>query len=67
MAAGFTVGEPVDRTTLALDAASAGGSVGPAPVSLATVMGPDFRTMLTNLGSALRSGVVAPVQIIATR
>ena len=66
-AAGFEVGEPVDRTKLALDAAAAAGAAGAPPVSLGTLMGPDFRTMFANLGAALRGGLVAPVQIIATR
>lgn len=66
-AAGFTVGEPVDRTRMALEAAAAAGEQGPPPVSLATVMGPDFMTMFANLGAALRAGILAPVQIIATR
>ncbi|NDH23274.1 MAG: class I SAM-dependent methyltransferase [Actinobacteria bacterium] len=37
------------------------------PVSLATLMGPDFDAMFTNIGAALRGGLLAPVQIIATR
>lgn len=67
VAAGFDVAEPVDRTRLALDASAAASASGPPPVSLGTLMGPDFRTMFTNLGAALRGGLVAPVQIIATR
>ena len=64
--AGFSVGEPVNRTQLALDAAAAAAEAGPPPVSLATLMGSDFATMFANLGAALRAGVLAPVQIIAT-
>jgi SAM-dependent methyltransferase len=65
--AGFSAGAPIDRTQLALDAAAAAGAAGPPPVSLATVMGPDFATMFRNLGAALRAGALAPVQIVATR
>ncbi|MEO0492112.1 MAG: methyltransferase domain-containing protein [Actinomycetota bacterium] len=66
-AAGFTVSAPVDRTRLALDAAAAAAASGPPPVSLATLMGPDFGAMFANLGAAIRAGLVAPVQIVATR
>ncbi|MEM9466410.1 MAG: methyltransferase domain-containing protein [Actinomycetota bacterium] len=66
-AAGFTVSDPEDHTRLSLDAAAAAGAGGPPPVSLATVMGPDFATMFANLGAALRGGVLAPIQIVATR
>lgn len=66
-AAGFAiVGDPVDRTEMALQAAAAAGEKGPPPASLATLMGPDFMTMFANLGAAVRGGVLAPVQIIAT-
>lgn len=64
--AGFDVGEPLDRTDMALRAAAAAGEKGPPPASLATLMGPDFGTMFANLGAAVRGGVLAPVQIIAT-
>jgi hypothetical protein len=30
-------------------------------------MGPDFDAMFTNIAAALRGGLLAPVQIIATR
>ena len=66
-AAGFEVGEPIDRTGLALEVAAAATAAGPPPVSLATLMGPDFATMFGNLGAALRARRLAPVQIIATR
>jgi hypothetical protein len=66
-AGGFVVSEPVDRTQMALQATAAASEQGPTPVSLATVMGPDVSTMLANLGAALRSGILAPMQIIATR
>ena len=66
-AAGFTVTEPANRAQLALQAAAAAAEQGPPPASLATVMGPDFMTMFANLGAALRGGILAPVQIIATR
>ena len=66
-AAGFAVAAPEDRTQMALQAAAAAGEQGPPPASLATVMGPDFMTMFANLGAALRGGVLAPVQILATR
>ena len=66
-AAGFTCDEPVNRTAMALQAAAAAGEQGPPPASLLTVMGPDFATMFTNLGAAIRGGVLAPVQIIARR
>lgn len=65
--AGFTTADPIDRTQMALDAAAAAGAAGPSPVSLATVMGPEFATMFANLGAALRGGMVAPVQIDAAR
>jgi len=65
-AAGFHVTEPVDQTRLALDAAAARSEI-PSPVSLATVMGPDFATMFANVGTALRTGLIAPVQVVATR
>ena len=48
-------------------AAAAGDEQGTAALSLATVMGPNFLTMFENLRAALRSGILAPVQIIATR
>ena len=67
VAAGFDVAEPIDRTQLALDATAAASAAGPPPVSLATLMGPDFDAMFTNIGAALRGGLLAPVQIIATR
>ena len=66
-AAGFAVGDPVDRTRLALDAAAAAGANGPPLVSLATVMGPEFSTMFANLGAALGDGVLAPIEIVAVR
>jgi hypothetical protein len=65
-AAGFHITERVDQTRLALDAASARSEI-PSPVSLATVMGPDFATMFTNVGTALSTGLIAPVQVVATR
>lgn len=67
LGAGFAVDEPVDRTTLALEAAAAARADGPPPVSLATIMGPDFATMFSNLAAALQGGLLAPVQIVATR
>ena len=67
MAAGFDVAEPIDRTQFVLDATAAAGRAGPPPVSLATLMGPDFEAMFSNIGAALRGGLLAPVQIIATR
>lgn len=66
-AAGFTCGDPVDRTEMALRAAAAAREQGPPPASLMTVMGPDFASMAANLVAAVRGGVLAPVQIIATR
>ena len=63
----FEVGEPVDLTQLALTAAEGARASGPPPVSLATVMGPDFATMFQNLGAALRDGALAPVLLVATR
>ena len=65
--AGFSAGEPIDRTQMALQAAAAAGEQGPPPVSLATLMGPDFATMFGNVAAAVRGGILAPVQIIATR
>lgn len=65
--AGFEVAEPVDRSELALAAAAAAAEAGPPPASLASVMGPDFAAMFGNLAAAVRGGVLAPVQIIATR
>ena len=61
------VAEPIDRTQLALEATAAASAAGPPPVSLATLMGPDFDAMFANIGAALRGGLLAPVQIIATR
>ena len=52
---------------LALEATAAASAAGPPPVSLATLMGPDFDAMFANIGAALRGGLLAPVQIIATR
>ena len=66
-AAGFDVGEPVDRTQLSLDAAAAARAGGPVPVSLGTLMGPEFKAMFANMGAAIGAGIIAPVQIIATR
>ena len=65
--AGFECDDPVDRTELALQAAAAAGAQGPPPASLQTLMGPDFAAMFTNLGAAIRGGVLAPVQIVARR
>ena len=66
-AAGFDVAEPVDQTQLALEAAAEAAAHGPPPVSLATLMGPEFASMFANVGAALRNNVLAPVEIIATR
>lgn len=66
-AAGFDVAEPVDRTSLALESAAEAAAQGPPPVSLATLMGPEFASMFANAGAALRNNVLAPVEIIATR
>lgn len=66
-AAGFDVGVPVDRTKLSLDAAAAARAGGPLPVSLGTLMGPDFMAMFANMGAAIGAGIIAPIQIIATR
>lgn len=66
-AAGFTIGAVTDHTQLALDAAATARAGGPPPVSLATLMGPDFATMFANLGATLRDGIIAPTQVVASR
>ena len=55
------------HSTMTDNCFAAAGANGPPPVSLATVMGPDFATMFANLGAALRGGALAPVEIVATR
>ena len=65
--AGFHVNEPVDQTRLARDAAASTRAASPPPVSLATVMGPGFATMFAKVSAALSAGLIAPVQIVATR
>lgn len=63
-AAGFTSGDPIDRSELALAALAAAPT---GPLSLATAMGPEFPSMARNAVAAVRAGILAPVQIIATR
>lgn len=64
-AAGFEVGEVVDRTGV-VRAALAAAAADPPLVNLAHLMGDNWPTMFGNLRSAVAAGVVAPIEIIAT-
>ncbi|MEM9035594.1 MAG: class I SAM-dependent methyltransferase [Actinomycetota bacterium] len=64
--AGFEVGEPVSRRQLVVDAL-ARAAAEPPTVNLVHLMGPEFPTMIGNLGAAFRDGIVTPIQLIARR
>ncbi|MEM9039184.1 MAG: methyltransferase domain-containing protein [Actinomycetota bacterium] len=64
--AGLLPGEPVDRRAIVADALRHAADAPPA-VTLGHLMGPDFAEMFTNLRSAIAGGLVAPMEIVATR
>ena len=66
-AAGFEVDTPRDLTDLVLEILAGARASGPPPASLATLMGPDFPTMIGNLVPLLHQGTLAPTLIQATR
>ncbi|MEO1061022.1 MAG: methyltransferase domain-containing protein [Actinomycetota bacterium] len=63
--AGFAVAEPIDRRELVAEVL-ARAAANPPPVNLVHLMGPEFPSMIANLVTAFRAGVVSPVQIVAT-
>jgi SAM-dependent methyltransferase len=65
-AAGLEPGEPVDRRPI-VRTALADAAEAPPPVDLSNLMGPDFAEMFTNLRAAVATGVVAPMQIVASK
>lgn len=65
-AAGLEPGEPVDRRPIVSDALQRAADV-PPPVTLSHLMGPDFAEMFTNLRAAVAAGVLAPIQIVASK
>lgn len=65
--AGFDVIAPRDLTDLVLEVLAAARGAGPPPATLATLMGPDFPTMIGNLVPLLHEGTLAPTLIQATR
>ena len=65
--AGFEVDAPRDLTDLVLEVLAAARASGPPPATLATLMGPDFPTMIGNLVPLLHQGTLAPTLIRATR
>ena len=64
--AGFDVETPRDLTDLVLETLAAAREAGPPPATLATLMGPDFPTMIGNLLPLLHQGTLAPTLIAAT-
>ena len=64
-AAGFEVDTPRDLTALVLDVLAGARASGPPPATLATLMGPDFPTMIGNLVPLLHQATLAPTLIRA--
>lgn len=65
-AAGLEVGAPVDLT-ITVRAAIDAARRAPGPLSLTTLMGPEFPTMFANLTAALAKGTLAPVALHGRR
>ena len=68
--AGFRSVQVIDRTPAALavfDQLASATSNGPPALGLHLVMGPDTATKFANLVTAVRSGAIAPTEIIARR
>ncbi|MEZ5246093.1 MAG: methyltransferase domain-containing protein [Acidimicrobiales bacterium] len=65
-AAGLTPGEPVDHRPIVSTALQRAADA-PPPVNLSNLMGPDFVEMFTNLRTAMAAGLVAPIQIVASK
>lgn len=65
-AAGLETEEPVDHRPI-VSAALQRAADSPPPVNLSNVMGPDFVEMFTNLRAAVTAGIVAPIQIVASK
>ncbi|MGH1506169.1 MAG: class I SAM-dependent methyltransferase [Acidimicrobiales bacterium] len=59
--AGFRVGDPLDQAALVLDVLAAGASRPAPPVHLGHLMGPEFPVMFSNLVTAMKAGIVAPM------
>jgi len=67
---GFLIEAIEDRTKAglaAIDRLAAASADGPAPLGLHLVMGPTTPTKFGNLVAAIRSGIIAPTEIIARR
>lgn len=64
-AAGFVASQPVDRRALVISVLER-TAANPPSVNLGHLMGPSFPEMIGNLVAAFRSGVVSPIQIVAT-
>ncbi len=72
VASGFVVETVEDRTDAALAvfaqmAAAAASQQGPAPLGLHLIMGSTTPAKLGNLAAAVRSGIIAPTEIIARK
>lgn len=65
-AAGLTPGAPVDRSALVREALENAGAK-PPPVNLSHLMGSAWPSMFANLRSAFEAGLVAPIEIVATK
>jgi hypothetical protein len=65
-AADLEPGEPVDHRGIVRTALQRAADA-PPPVTLLNLMGPDFVEMFTNLRTAVAAGVVAPMQIVASK
>ncbi len=65
-AAGLEPGEPVDHRPTVHKALQRAADA-PPPVNLSNLMGPDFAEMFANLRTAVAAGVVAPMQIVASK
>ena len=64
--AGLEPGTPVDHRPVVATALQHAADT-PPPVNLSNLMGPDFAEMFTNLRAAVAGGLVAPVQIVASK
>ncbi len=65
-AADLEAGEPVDHRPI-VSTALQRATDAPPPVNLSNLMGPDFVEMFTNLRTAVAAGLVAPMQIVASK
>ncbi len=66
-AAGLRVADTVDLTDLVLDVLASSAEAPRPPVHLGHLMGSGFPTMIANLTTALRGGIVAPTMVVAQR